>query len=188
MLVYTKVVLPADADAEIVGVGISEEVGVSGRLLLDKPSKPRSSHPRRNWFSRFVWRVWRPPVSTSRSRRCPGISRVSNWVQRILMTVATRSRSGQLRLNVSFQVFIFFLADDTVEDDEEDADTHRKQSRQHQLIPPAVFRENAPRILSWGIVWDKACAKQKHSKHHEDNAYVEHSYTRHPLKLRSKSF
>lgn len=46
-MVYTKVVLPADADAEIVGVGISELVGVSGILELDKPSKPRSSHPRR---------------------------------------------------------------------------------------------------------------------------------------------
>lgn len=72
-MVYTKVVLPADADAEIVGVGISELVGVSGILELDKPSKPRSSHPRRIWASRFVWRVWKPPVSTSRSKRCPEI-------------------------------------------------------------------------------------------------------------------
>lgn len=73
MTFYTNVVLPAEADAEIDnGVWISELlVGVSGTLVLDNPSKPRSSHPRFHWASRFVWRVWRPPVSTSRSKRCP---------------------------------------------------------------------------------------------------------------------
>ena len=41
--------LPPDAEAEadIVGVGISELVGVNGILELDNPSNPRSSHPRR---------------------------------------------------------------------------------------------------------------------------------------------
>jgi hypothetical protein len=72
---YTNVVLPALADAEIVGVGISELVGVSGILELDKPSKPRSSKPRLYWASRFVCRVCSPPVSTSRSSRCPKSTR-----------------------------------------------------------------------------------------------------------------
>jgi hypothetical protein len=39
---YTKVVLPADAEAEIVGVGTSELVGVIGILFEESPSKPRS--------------------------------------------------------------------------------------------------------------------------------------------------
>lgn len=46
MVFYTKVVLPADAEAEIVGVGISQLVGVNGKLLFESPSSPRSSQPR----------------------------------------------------------------------------------------------------------------------------------------------
>lgn len=45
---YTNVVLPADAEAEIGGVGISELVGVKGKLLFESPSNPRSSQPRLN--------------------------------------------------------------------------------------------------------------------------------------------
>lgn len=39
--------IPADADAEIVGVTTSELVGVSGKFEFEMPSRPRSSKPRR---------------------------------------------------------------------------------------------------------------------------------------------
>lgn len=45
---YTNVVLPADAEADIDGVGGSRLVGVIGKLLFESPSRPRSSQPRLN--------------------------------------------------------------------------------------------------------------------------------------------
>lgn len=46
--IQTFVLLPAEADAEIVGVTTTSElVGVSGRFEFEMPSRPRSSKPRR---------------------------------------------------------------------------------------------------------------------------------------------
>jgi hypothetical protein len=41
--IQTFVLLPAEADAEIVGVTTSELVGVSGKFEFEMPSRPLSS-------------------------------------------------------------------------------------------------------------------------------------------------
>lgn len=50
----------------------------------------------------------------------------------------TRSRSGQLPLDVLLQIVIFLFADERVEHNEEYAHAERKHAREDHLIEPGV--------------------------------------------------
>jgi hypothetical protein len=81
-------------------------------------------------------------------------------------------------LNISFQIVIFLFAYDAIEHNEENTDGNSKQPCQHQLIPPAVLSKDAPRILSRGVIGNKASAEEKHSEYYENYSYMKHSYAR----------
>lgn len=124
-----------------IDVGACGVVGVINSLVTGVTAADCSATSLSAWCFRAC-RVCRPPVSTSRSRRCPKSHDFNDLVEFLgtNLNILTGTGSGELPMYICLQVVVLLLANERVEDNEEHAQSHSESPRKHQFVEPCLGR------------------------------------------------